>query len=103
MSSVVSVSTNREKLALRSRVLWFVQVSLSVVHHFKCGVVRETQLDLQFAVDGWWLQQDDDSSKASMSKHEAWKEMETPLEQISLERSELQAELENIGAIDHGR
>ena len=40
---------------------------------------------------------------AVLSKHEAWKEVETPLEQTSLERSELQAELDNIGAIDHGQ
>ena len=40
---------------------------------------------------------------AVLSKHEARKVMETPLEQTSLERSELQAELENIGAIDHGQ
>ena len=40
---------------------------------------------------------------AVLSKHEAWKEVETPLKQTSLERSELQAELENIVAIDHGQ
>ena len=36
---------------LRSRVLRFVQMSLSVVKHSKFGVVKETQLELQFAVE----------------------------------------------------
>ena len=40
---------------------------------------------------------------AVLSKHEARKEMETPLEQTSMEQSELQAELETIDAIDHGQ
>ena len=37
-----------------------------MVKDSKCGVVKETQLELQFAVEGWCLQQNDDGSKASM-------------------------------------
>ena len=40
---------------------------------------------------------------AVLSKHEARKEMETALKLTSLKRSELQAELEDIGAVGHGQ
>ena len=41
--------------------------------------------------------------KVSLSKYEARKEMETALKQASLERSELRAELEDIGEVGHGQ